>query len=282
MRTAALALLATCVALLAGCSGTNDDVTGDQLATLHGTVTLHGDWPVEGVIQVSLFSQWNDTVAVNVAPGGPPDFFTEPLASPNPAAQEHVLAFEIPDINPATYRSLAVGWRNGGQQGLDEPVLGLFGGSFATGDTLPESISLSAGENLELDFEGWLDRVPEPVDLQPGQVGGTVVFSDAWPVDYDFYYVVLMDSSDPAVPSNPRAMELISDGDSSFLLTLQFAGTLTCHLAVYGYPYAQPIDAFYGGHGWDWDAATPALADIVLQEGHAGVGGLVLNCRSVR
>jgi hypothetical protein len=268
-------------ALLAGCDETKTN-NGEELAAIHGTVTLHGDWPTTGKIQVSLFSHWNDTLALNLAPGGPPDFFTDSLASPDPSAQSHVIPFEIRDISPGLYRSLVVGWRNGGVSGLDEPVLGLYGGDFAAGDTLPESIALEGGDDLELHFEGELDRVPDPVILQPGQVEGTVLFSDAWPTGYNAYYIVLMDSADPAVPSQPRAMEIVSSASPDFLLTLQFADTYTGHLAVYGYPYTQPFDAFFGGHGWDWDAGTPALADIVLEEGHAGIGGLVVTCRSNR
>jgi hypothetical protein len=280
MRTALVLLLAG-VALLAGCSNSNDSGNGSSLATVHGTVTLHGDWPANGDIQVSLFSTWHTELPVNIAPQGPPDFATDPLDSPTPVAQEHLVHFEIPDINPGTYPSLTVGWRDGGQQGLDEPVLGLYGGDFAAGDTLPEAVHLAAGDDRELNFEGWLDRIPEVEDLQPGQVGGVVQFTDSWPTTYASYFVLLMSSANPAVPSQPLAMEIVSASDAEFLLTVQFAGSLDCHIAVYGYPYGNnPAGAFFGGYGWDWNAGTPALQTITLQEGQSGVGGLVLSCRS--
>jgi hypothetical protein len=267
--------------LLAGCSDSDDTGNGSSLATLRGTVTLHGNWPTEGNIQVSLFSTWHSNLPVNIAPQGPPDFHTAALGSPNPAATVHQVAFEIPDINPGSYPSLVVGWRNGGQMGLDEPVLGLYGGDFAAGDSLPDVVVLSAGQELELNFVGDLDRIPAPVILQPGQIEGAVQFTDAWPTAFNSVFVILMASANPGVPSMPLAMEMISASDPGFLLTVQFAGTLNAHLAVYGYPYgSDPASAFFGGHGWDWSAATPALTPIVLEEDQSGVGNLILTCRS--
>lgn len=269
-------------ALLGGCSETNDDITGSDLATVRGTVTLTGDWPTQGEIQVSLFSQWHAEMAVNVAPQGPPDYATEALTSATPAGQTHALAFEIPDITPGVYPSLVVGWRNGGQSGLDEPVLGLYGADFALNDTLPEAITLNDGDDLTLNFTGTLSRMPDlGVELQPGQLGGSVVFDNGWPTAYDGYFVVFMSSANPAAPSYPLAMEAVSASDPVFLLTLQFDTSVTGHLALYGHPYgASPADAFYGGYGWDWNAGSPALTPLTLSADQNGMGGLELSCRT--
>jgi hypothetical protein len=277
-----MGLLGAGLVLAAGCSDSSSDEA--SLATVHGTVTLHGDWPSTGEVQVSLFSMWHPELAVNIAPQGPPDFTTDALSSPDSTQQVHVVSYEILDINPGSYPSLVVGWRDGGQSGLDEPVLGLFGADFSAADSLPEAITLTAGQDLELNFEGWFNRMPtQEGELEPGQVGGTVEFSDAWPTAYASYYVLLMTSSDPNVPSQPRGMQEVSAANPDFLLNVNFSGTLTAYLVVYGYPYgADPGNAFYGGYGWVWGAASPALTPIVLQEGESGFGGLVLSCRSVR
>lgn len=272
LGTAALALL-----LALGCG--EDE---SELATVRGTVTLHGNWPTDGEIQVSLFSTWHPELAINIAPQGPPDFASEALYTSDTAQQVHVLSFELVDVNPGTYPSLVVGWRNGGQTGVDEPVLGLFGANLAEGDSLPEPVVLAAGQTLDLEFEGWLDRIAPPVELDPGVVGGTVEFSDGWPTDYPYVYVVFMSSSDPAVPSNPGAsLQAVTEADPDF--EIQVGSPVTGHLAVYGFPYgADPWAAFYGGYGWDWNAATPALTALSLQEGESGLGGLVLTCLNVR
>lgn len=269
-------------ALVMGCTETNDDLGGDELATLRGTVTLTGDWPTEGEIQVSLFSQWHAEMAVNVAPQGPPDYATDALTSPTPAGQTHALSFEITDITPGLYPSLVVGWRNGGQSGLDEPVLGLYGADFAANDSLPTAISLEGGDDLTLNFPGTLDRMPDlGAVLQPGQLGGTVSFDNGWPTTYAGYYVVFMTSGNYAAPSMPLAMESVSAADPEFLLTLQFENTVTGYLVLYGYPYGvNPGNAFYGGYGWDWNAGTPALTPLTLSQDQNGFGGLMLSCRT--
>lgn len=267
---------------LTGCGESDSD--GSSLATVRGTVTLHGEWPDQGEIQVSLFSTWHSELSLSLAPQGPPEFHTEALHSSTPTGTVHQVAFEIPDVNPGSYPSLVVGWRNGGVMGLDEPVLGLYGANLAESDSIPTPVALSAGQDLELNFEGWLDRVPDTdVELEPGQIGGTVEFSDAWPSGYPAYYVVLMASTNPATPSMPLAMAPVSAASPDFLLDVNFNGSLTACLTVYGYPYgADPLAAFYGGYGWDWDAAAPALTTLTLQEGQSGFGGLTLSCRSDR
>ncbi len=268
--------------LVAGCTETNDDLGGDELASIRGTVTLTGDWPTTGEIQVSLFSQWHTEMAVNVAPQGPPSYATEQLNSPTPAGQTHVLAYEILDITPGTYPSLVVGWRDGGQSGLDEPVLGLYGADFATNDSLPSAIVLDGGDDFTLDFSGTLGRMPDTdVQLQPGQLGGSVSFDNGWPTAYTNFYVVFMTSANPGAPSMPLAMEAVTSADPEFLLTLQFDTSVTGHLVLYGYPYGTtPLNAFYGGYGWDWNATTPALVPITLNADQNGMGGLLLSCRT--
>ncbi|MFA7330573.1 MAG: hypothetical protein WC326_05800 [Candidatus Delongbacteria bacterium] len=281
MRIWLLGLTGLGLLLAGGCSDSSDG-GGSSLATLRGTVTLHGDWPAEGEIQVSLFSTWHTEMAINIAPQGPPDFHTEGLFSPDSTLQVHQVAFEIPDVNPGSYPSLVVGWRNGGQLGVDEPVLGLYGANLADGDSLPAAVTLQAGQELELSFEGWLDRIAPAVELDPGLVAGTVEFADSWPTAYAHVYVVFMSSSDPAAPSNPGAsMQEVSAASPDF--EIQVGSPVTGHLAVYGFPYgADPWAAFYGGYGWDWDATPPGLTPLVLQEGESGLGGLVLTCRNVR
>jgi len=274
-----LPLAALALVLAMGCSE-SDETGADSLATIHGTVTLTGDWPAAGAIQVSLFSTWHEELPVNLAPQGPPDYYTEALNSPDISQDVHVLEFTIADINPGTYPCLAVGWRNGGQMGLDEPVLGLFGADFAAGDTLPESITLSAGQDLHLDFAGSLALIPVEAPVYQAQVNGALVFPDGWPDDYTSYFVVLMTSGDPAAPSQPLAMESVSAADAQFMLSFQATEGVGYRLAVYGYPYGgNPYAAFYGGYGWDWAQAQPALAALPLTEEDHVLEGLIITCR---
>jgi hypothetical protein len=280
MKRAGLLVLLAGGLAFSGCGESDSD--GASLATVRGTVTLHGEWPTQGAIQVSLFSVWHTNLSLSLAPQGPPEFHTEDLGSTTPGAMTHLVEFEIPDINPGSYPSLVVGWRNGGVMGLDEPVLGLYGANLAVNDSLPTAITLAAGQDLEFNFEGWLDRIPNTdVELLPGQLGGTVTFDGGWPTDYPQYLVVFMASTNPFIPSSPWDMQEVTAANPDFLLELDVPTSITGSLAVYGFPfnYGNPGNAFKGGYGWDWSAATPALTPLTLQEDQSGYDGLVLSCR---
>jgi hypothetical protein len=261
----ALAVLILGASIL-GCDSSSSDGGANDLATLSGTVTLEGAWPAEGEIQISLFSHWDTALSLSLAPGGPPSFYTEALTSPTPQGNLHLVNWELHDITPGDYPCLVVGWRNGGTMGVDEPVLGMFGADFAIGDTLPENLALQAGDDFEANFSGDLSLVPpaNPV-VDPGTVTGTVSFPGEWPTGYGSgVFIVAMESGDPATPSMPigGAMQLVAEGSENFELTLPL--NMEFFLAIYGYPYDMddPFTDFFGGHGYDWESATPTLRSL--------------------
>lgn len=266
--------------IVSSCGESGEDQI-DSLASIHGTVLMRGDWPDEGEIQISLFSTWHENLPLAIAPQGPPDFHTEALISPTPGAQTHQLDYRIEDINPDSYPSLVVGWRNGGTTGVDEPVLGLFGGDFANGDTLPELVVLSAGDDLEVDFDGWLDRIPgQAAETFMASVAGNVNFADGWPQSYASLFAIVMTSSDPAAPNQPLAMEDLTPSDSHFELNFEVMEGAELYLAIYGYPYTVAEDAFLGGAGWDWSAVEPALGVLALDSSSPNISNLALECRT--
>jgi hypothetical protein len=271
--------------LLAGCDDDSADDPGAGLAALRGQLTLHGQWPAVGEIQVSLFPHWDTTKVMSLAPGGPPDFHTTALHSPTPTDTLHLVAYEIPDINPGRYAALVAGWRNGGVLGLDEPVLGMHGADFAAGDTLPAAVELAAGDEFEADFVAWLDLVPgQSAPADTGWVRGRVVFPGDWPTGYALgIYALLMVSGDPAAPSSPiaGAMQAVSAAEPDFALPVNLAGgPFSGHLAIYGYPFVGgPWASFYGGYGWDWQAGEPALLPVELSPEDAVLQDLTILCR---
>lgn len=283
-KTLWLALGLSALALFAGC----DDDSGStaDLATIHGTLTLHGAWPADGEIQISLFPQWDTTIPMAVAPGGPPEFSTDHLSSPTPDDTLHAIAYTLDDVNPGDYPALVVGWRNGGTLGVDEPVIGMHGGDFGAGDTLPEALQVGAGADLTIDFDGWLDLVPGSVAISDtGWVRGTVVFPGDWPTGYALgLYALMMSSGDPAQPTSPipGAMQSVSAASPDFELPVDLTGgPFSGHFAVYGYPFVDGAWAsFYGGYGWDWNAAEPALAPVELTPENAVLENLTILCRS--
>lgn len=284
LKRLSLALTLAALVVFAGCDDSSN--SADELATLHGTLTLHGTWPQEGDIQVSLFPQWDVGEPMAIAPGGPPEFHTENLTGATPTDTVHAIAYRIDDVNPGEYPALVVGWRNGGTIGLDEPVLGMHGADFAVGDTLPTAVTISAGDDLTIDFDGWLDLVPAgAVVSDSGFVRGTVVFPADWPQGFSMgLFALLMTSGDPAQPTSPvaGAMQPVTAESPDFELPVNLsAGPFSGHLAVYGYTFVgSPWDSFFGGHGWDWQAAEPALVPIELEREDSVLEGLTILCRS--
>jgi hypothetical protein len=268
---------------MTACDSGSTGSGASDLASLSGTLTLDGEWPQEGEIQVSLFSQWDTTVSMSLAPGGPPSFYTEALTSPTPQGMQHSVEWELRDITPGAYPCIVVGWRNGGTLGADEPVLGMFGGDFAMGDSLPEALGLSAGDDLELTFSGDLSLVPALDNLEPGSVRGSVSFPTLWPSGYGGgVYVVAMGSSDPATPSAPiaGAVYLVEETSDSFEFTLPLDTPF--YLAVYGYPYDMetPFQDFFGAYGYDWQTAEPTMTVLELSsDTQETMENLSISCR---
>lgn len=266
--------------LIMSCGESSEDQI-DSLAAIQGTVTLYGEWPAEGEIQVSLFSVWHEDMAMAIAPQGPPEFHTEGLSSPTPSGTVHQVSYLIEDVNPDDYPSLVVGWRNGGTLGVDEPVLGVYGGDLSVGDSMPEAVHLNAGDLLELNFDGWLDRIPSTDEENYlANITGTVVFDAGWPASYSTIYAVLMSSDDPALPSNPLTMELVTESDPQFSLSPNLLATAEVYLGIYGYPYEDAMDAFFGGYGWDWAAENPAIAMLPLSVESPSVENIEIMCHT--
>jgi len=284
LRFLTMACLAA-LALLAGCGDDSSSGGGDGLATVRGTLTLHGEWPAEGDIQVSLFPQWDHAEPMSIAPGGPPEFYTEPLPDPSPGDSVHHVEYLIADVNPGLYPALVAGWRNGGTLGVDEPVIGMWGGAFAAGDTLPEALEVAPGDTLELAFDGWLDLVNGAAAVSDtGWVRGTVVFPGDWPTGFSMgLFALLMVSDDPAAPSVPipGGMQAVSAASPDFELPVDLTdGAFSAQLVVYGYPFTPSAwESFFGGFGWDWAAGEPALLPVTLDPEHAVLENVTLLCR---
>ncbi len=269
--------------LLTACEEDSED-TVDSLGRLSGTLELEGPWPLEGEIQISLFSHWNTDVAMSLAPGGPPDFHTEALLSETPTALSHSIDWSIEAISPGDYSSLVVGWRNGGTLGLDEPVLGMHGAAIAQGDTLPETITIQAGQDLQLDLQADLGLIPVgEIDPWTVHVTGSVEFPGDWPTGYaSGVYVLLMSSGDPALPSMPQRFVAVTEEEPGFVLEVESEELhYNAFIAVYGYPYdfADPAADFYGGYGWNWSEGEPMLQGVSRTPAYPDLEGIVISCR---
>jgi hypothetical protein len=276
MKMSKAVILFLVAGLLIGCE--SDDK--DDLASISGIVSLSGNLPAEGDIQISLFANWDASESMSIAPGGPPSYATDPLISSTPDSDSHEIAWTIENITPGTYNSLVVGWRNGGELGLDEPVLGMHGGDFAIGDTLPEALTLSAGDDLQFDFAGDLSLIQSEGTPTAGTVSGEVNFSADWPTGYDDVLIVLMSSDNPSVPSQPVSMQTLTAEANDFELATPVGQDY--YLAVYGFPYnfADPYQDFYGGYGWDWNSMDFTLSPVQLIDETSFLTGLEIQCRN--
>jgi hypothetical protein len=178
------------LALLIGC---DDDDDATITGTINGTIIFHGDWPDEGTVQFSLFTNWNNESTgcnwCSQSAGGPPAYFTDAsfFQDPDPAnvSDADSLTFSLSGITLGTYEVGVAGWRRPigtGDVECDEPILGMHGADPATGDTVPSSLSFADGSSeLSIVVHAYFDRIPDCGPVTSGTISGTVIADNDWP-----------------------------------------------------------------------------------------------------
>ena len=89
---------------LSACGGDSGPTSTGGAGGVSGTVTFIGGWPAGGNVQVSIYS---NLAAPGFVPTGPPDAFTNPIAS---GLTQY--AYTLPGLDEGTYAGVLVSWRD--------------------------------------------------------------------------------------------------------------------------------------------------------------------------
>jgi hypothetical protein len=161
-----------CALIISGCDDDDEPMTG----TIHGTITIENadlwaTWADSGEVQITVFPEfsldppagWGAGPSGTFAYGAPVNAQNPYILEYSPGVSEY--DFEI-ELDPGTYSALAVGFRHDFIQdpSLRSATLGVYWNmptSVSHGITIPpafnepapESFTVSAGENLELNFQ---------------------------------------------------------------------------------------------------------------------------------
>jgi hypothetical protein len=106
---------------------------------------------------------------------GPTDYYE--ALEVNPSQTE--ATYRLEEMNFGTYAAIAVSWKD--RTDPRHTILGMYGYSEATGDTLPDPVSLSSEfpDATDIDILADYGRFSPPATS--GTISGTVTFSGTWP-----------------------------------------------------------------------------------------------------
>lgn len=278
LRLIAIAVLTAALLLsFVSCDESDDNNNNPPTTgTLTGTLIMHGEWPDSGAVQVSVFENWN-TGAANCswcveAAGGPPAYYTAQgyLIDPDPnnLVDPDTVEFEITGVTLATYGAVVLGWRAPTVSDIhcDEPVIGMYGASPFTNDSLPDAVTFSSSNATQtIEVHAYMDHfLPVPGCDDRGRIEGTLDFGGSWPTEGVLVMVTAVEASGwQPVMAQPIGYDFPTQADPTFRFLPQFG---TYYLSIWTNAQPPAPLKWYGSYGVNTAAGDAHPNPIVLDE----------------
>ncbi|MCD6335446.1 MAG: hypothetical protein J7M27_08960 [Candidatus Latescibacteria bacterium] len=151
--------------------GCGDDSTSPpSTGSVSGKITFVGTQPDSGAVYINAAALYPIM--------GPTDYYEQLEVAPS----QTEATYRLEGMNFGTYAAIAVSWKD--RTDPRHTILGMYGTSEATGDTLPDPVVLSSEfpDATDIDIVADYGRfAPPAAPATSGTISGTVTFSGTWP-----------------------------------------------------------------------------------------------------
>ena len=154
--------------LISGCG--DDSVSPPSTGSVSGKIIFVGTQPDSGVVYINAAALYPIM--------GPTDYYE--ALEVNPSRTE--ATYRLEGMNFGTYAAIAVSWKD--RTDPRHTILGMYGYSEATGDTIPDPVVLSSEfpDATDIDIVADYGRFSAPAaPATSGTISGKVIFSGTWP-----------------------------------------------------------------------------------------------------